>query len=323
MRRTRFMLPSRTVTQRLPSRARAISISQHKSDAAGSWVRPVTWTLACAGAAMAMLALTPQAHAQVFSSQPYVAAPDPAVEQLRLRLEALEADLRKAVDEAETLGAQLSDARRIAEAADAGRRRAEADIELLKDRVETLEEEVQGVPPPKGDAGLTPAPQPQSQSKPAQRATAAPNAPAAAPAPPAAPTFDTAALPQDEEGMFAQSHALLIDGNYSGAETAFTGFLSKYPKSKSAADAQYYLGESLLYQDDYPAAAGAYGKLIKDYPTSSNAPTGLVKLARAMRLMDKRTEACRTLELMGKNFPKASAVAKQMAAQERQYAKCT
>ena len=312
---TRFMPALRPVNRRLPLRARAISISQRQNrDTSASWARPVIWTLACAGAAMAMLALAPQAHAQVFSSTPYVAAPDPAVEQLRIRLEALEGDLRKAVDQAETLGAQLSDARRIAEAADAGRRRAEADIELLKDRVEALEEEVQGVPPPKGDAGLTSAP----QSKPAQRTSTA-----AAPAPPAAPAFDTAALPQDEEGMFTESHALLIGGNFAGAENAFTGFLSKYPKSKSAADAQYYLGESLLYQDDYPAAAGAYGKLIKDYPTSSNAPTGLVKLARAMRLMDKRTEACRTLDLMGKNFPKASAVAKQMAAQERQYAKCT
>ena len=47
-----------------------------------------------------------------------------------------------------------------------------------------------------------------------------------------------------------------------------------------------------------------------------------MKLARAMRLMDKTTEACRTLDLMSKQFPKASAVAKQMAAQERQYAKC-
>lgn len=266
--------------------------------------------MACAGAALAMFALAPQAHAQVFSSTPYVAAPDPAVEQLRLRLDALETDLRKAVDQAETLGAQLSDARRIAEAADAGRRRAEAEIQLLKDRVETLEEEVNGIP--KNDAGLTAAP-----AKPAQRTSAV------APAPPAPPAFNTASLPQDEEGLFTESHALLISGNYAGAEDAFSAFLSKYPKGKKAADAQYYLGESLLYQDDYANAAGAYGKLIKEYPSSSNAPTGLVKLARAMRLLDKRTEACRTLDLMSKQFPKASAVAKQMAEQERQYAKCS
>lgn len=273
------------------------------------------WTLACAGAAIAIIGMAPRAHAQVFSSTPYVAAPDPAVEQLRLRLEALEGDLRKAVDQAETLGAQLSDARRIAEAADAGRRRAEAEIELLKDRVETLEEEVQGVPPPKNDAGLTAAP-----AKPAQRTSAGASAD---PAPPAAPAFDTASLPQDEQGMFDESHAQLIGGNFAGAETAFGAFLKKYPKSKNAADAQYYLGEALLYQDNYADAAGAYGKLIKEYPNSANAPTGLVKLARAMRLMDKRTEACKTLDLMTKQFPKASAVAKQMAAQERQYAKCS
>lgn len=279
------------------------------------WGRPLIWTLACAGATMAVLALAPRADAQVFSSTPYVAAPDPAVEQLRIRLEALEGDLRKAVDQNEKLGAQLSDARRVADAADAGRRRAEADIELLKDRVETLEEQTQGLP--KNSAGLTSLP-----IKPAQRASVASAADAAL-APVVSPAFDSASLPQDEDGMFTESHALLIGGNFAGAENAFTGFLAKYPKSKSAADAQYYLGESLLYQDDYPNAAGAYGKLIKDYPTSANAPTGLVKLARAMRLMDKRTEACRTLDLMGKQFPKASAVAKQMAAQERQYAKCS
>ncbi|RYZ09603.1 MAG: hypothetical protein EON61_12260, partial [Alphaproteobacteria bacterium] len=31
----------------------------------------------------AAFAMTPRAHAQVFNSQPYTAAPDPAVEQLR------------------------------------------------------------------------------------------------------------------------------------------------------------------------------------------------------------------------------------------------
>ena len=41
---------------------------------------------------------------------------------------------------------------------------------------------------------------------------------------------DIAALPQDEEGYFTESHALLIGGNFPGAEEAFTGFLEKYPK---------------------------------------------------------------------------------------------
>jgi tol-pal system protein YbgF len=272
------------------------------------------WTLACAAAALTLVGLAPRADAQVFSSTPYVAGPDPAVEQLRLRLEALEGDLRKAVSQAETLGAQLGDARRVADQADAGRRRAEAELQLLKDRVETLEEIVTGQPQ-SGDAQ----PGGSTSGSLTLPGAASLNQLAAAPAPPA---IDAAALPQDEESLFTESHAMLIGGNFPAAEEAFGVLLTKYPKGKKAADAQYYLGEALLYQDNYPDAAVAYGKLIKEHPTSANAPTGLVKLARAMRLMDKKTEACRTLDLMGKQFPKASAVAKQMAAQERQYAKC-
>lgn len=297
----------RALSSRAQARVRAIRLET------GSLIRPVIWTLACLGALLAVAAVAPRADAQVFSSQPYVAAPDPAVEQLRIRLEALEGDLRKAIDQTETLGAQLGDARRVADQADAGRRRAEAEIQLLKDRVETLEEELQGVPA----AGGAPVAPTNTQRSAVNNASPAP------PPAPAAPAVDQAALPQDEEGLFTESHALLIGGNFPGAEEAFSTYLSKYPKGKKAADAQYYLGESLLYQDNFPDAAQAYGKLIKDYSTSPNAPTGLVKLARAMRLMEKRTEACKTLDLMGKQFPKASAVAKQMAAQERQLAKCS
>ncbi len=291
------------------ARARAIPLTS-KASRQSSWVRPVIWTLACASAALAIGMLAPRAHAQVFSSQPYVAAPDPAVEQLRIRLEALEADLRKSIDQTETLGAQLGDARRIAEQADAGRRAAETEIQTLKDRVETLEDMIGAGGAPGDGASLTSSP------------PGAPRAIAAAPAP-AAPAVQLSALPQDEEGLFTESHAMLIGGNFVGAQEAFGAYLTKYPKGKKAADAQYYLGESLLYQDNYVDAAAAYGKLIKDHPGSGNAPTGLVKLARSMRLMDKKTEACRTLDLMTKQFPKASAVAKQMAVQERQYAKCS
>jgi len=276
------------------------------------WLSPVMWTLACAAAAFTLVCLAPRADAQVFSSTPYVAKPDPAVEQLRLRLEALEGDLRKAVSQAESLGAQLGDARRVADQADAGRRRAEAELQLLKDRVETLEEIVNG----EAQAGRT------TSGSLGAPAAASQNQLAASSPPPAQAAIDATALPQDEEALFTESHAMLLGGNFPGAEEAFDLLLTKYPKGKKASDAQYFLGEALLYQDNYAEAAAAYGKLIREYPTSTNAPTGLVKLARAMRLMDKTPAACRTLDLMDKQFPKASAIAKQMAAQERQYAKC-
>jgi len=269
--------------------------------------KPTFWLHLLFGLAILTAAamVAPRADAQVFSSQPYVAAPDPAVEQLRLRVEALEADLKRVIDQAETLGAALGDARRVADEADIGRRQAQAELKALSDRVEALEDQLTDAAAAGQDASaggaiaLTPA------------------------GPAAAPAIDVAALPADEAALFEQAKALLQnEGNFPGAQAAFGVFLSKFPKSKQAGDAQYYLGESLLYQDNYTDAAAAYGKLIKDYPQSSNAPTGLVKLARSLRLMGNTAQACRTLSLMSQNFPKASAVAKQLADQERQQAKC-
>ena len=46
-------------------------------------------------------------------------------------------------------------------------------------------------------------------------------------------------------------------------------------------------------------------------------------IAQYERLIEVHSGDRATLEMMGKQFPKASAVAKQMAAQERQYAKCS
>lgn len=252
----------------------------------------------------ACVAFAPRADAQVFGSQPYVAPPDPAVEELRRRVDALEADLKRAVSLAESLGAELADARRIADEANAGRRTAEGEIKALKDRVEVIEEKA-------ADA------QPQQQSS----ADGVVAGPAAAPA---APAFDTASLPKEEPALFEQGYNLLLtDGNFPGAQSAFQVYLTSYPKGPKAADAQYYLGESFLYQDNYAEAASAYGKLIKDFANAEQAPTGLVKLARSLRLMGQTDQACRTLALMPTRFPKASAVAKQLAAQERQYAKCS
>ena len=260
--------------------------------------------------ALAAIALSPRAHAQVFSSTPYVAAPDPAVEELRKRVEQLEADLRKAVDRSETLGAQLSDARRVAEDANAGRKKAETELQALSERVQKFEDIAT-------DAGAG------AGAVPPQRQAQASEGPVSlTPANPTSAPVDLAALPQDEAGFFDSAHNLLMNGDYPGAQDAFTAFLKKYPKAEKASEAQYFIGESLLYQDNYPDAAAAYGKLIKNYPTASKGPDGLVKLARALRLMDKKSDACKTLDLMGKQFPKASATAKQLASTERQRAGC-
>lgn len=302
-----FQAMKRTRIYRRHIKARAIAVPVRETR--------LLW-VALAGFAFmaAAFALTPRAHAQVFNSQPYTAAPDPAVEQLRQRVEQLENDLRRATDRAEVLGAQLSDARRVADEANARGQKLETENASLLHRIENLEDAAGGAVVTSGGGSASAAMPTQSAGLPTN----------AAPAPaPAAPAVDLAALPQDEEGFFNSAHALLLGGDFPASQQAFTGYLAKFPKGAKAADAQYYLGESLLYQDNFADATSAYAKLIKSYPNSSNAATGMVKLARAMRGMGKNADSCKTLDMMAKQFPKASAVAKQMAAQERQYAKCS
>ncbi|RYY91098.1 MAG: hypothetical protein EON61_28215 [Alphaproteobacteria bacterium] len=194
--------------------------------------------------------MTPRAHAQVFNSQPYTAAPDPAVEQLRQRVEQLENDLRKATDRAEVLGAQLSDARRVADEANARGKKLETDNATLLHRIENLEDASGGAVSASGGSASLPLP--------SQSAGLGANA---SPAPaPAAPAVDLAALPQDEEGFFNSAHAMLLGGDFPGSQQAFTSYLAKFPKGAKAADAQYYLGESLLWHGQAGACDARHGQ---------------------------------------------------------------
>jgi tol-pal system protein YbgF len=251
----------------------------------------------------------PAVSAQVLGSTPYAPAPDPMVLQLQTRIDALEADLRKATGRAEQLSFELTQVRRAEEEAKTGRMEAEKTIEQLNARIATLEGG--GAASPQGLVSAPAGPE-------------APAAPAdiAAPAAPAQPSIDVASLPADETGLMKEARNLLLAGDYPSAQQAFTVYLDRYGKGEGAGEAQYLLGESLLYQENYADAAEAYVKLISTYKTSARAPEGLVKLARAMRLMGEKGEACKVLGQMSSKYPKASAAAKTLAATERQRAGC-
>jgi tol-pal system protein YbgF len=286
-------------------RSRAIALTQTRTPAREAMLALMAG-VACLAA---MLAATPLAHGQVFSSQPYVAAPDPAVEALRARVIQLEGDLKSATDRSEKLGFDLAQVRKTAEEAKAAQAAAEQKYNDLAARLERLEQLASG------DTAAIAAARAARPGEVTINAAAAQTGPAPA-------AVDVASLPQDEEGLFRESRTLLFDNEYASAEAGLKAFLAKYPKSKSAPDAQYMLGDALLYQNRYGEAVSAYEKLVGSYPNSSNGPNGLVKMARSLRLMNNKDKACQVLSLMTKQYPKADNQAKDMAKAERERANC-
>jgi len=307
--------------QRRPRRA--IALAARRSTAREA----ILAVLAGSAFIAAAIAVAPKAEGQVFSSQPYVAAPDPAVEQLRGRIDSLESELKRSTDRSERLAFELSQVRKQAEEANAGRKAAEESAADLQRRMRALEN-LAGIEQPATSAGgapsLSPTSAPAGEPAEARAQTAEGSTinllPAVSSGAPGG--AQSAGLPEDEESLLKESKNLLLGGNYAAAQQGYATFLSKYGRSKNAHEAQYNLGEALLYQESYQEAANAYGKLLSAYPNSSNGPNALVKLARSLRLLKKPADACKTLALMGKQFPKASASAKQLADAERAKANC-
>lgn len=141
-------------------------------------------------------------------------------------------------------------------------------ITSLSQEVESLRDAIAAMPvpaPPTTDAALPGAP-----GDPAAPAGTAPPAGSSLPvgtAPPVAPPAT---------GPNAMSPARLYDlawadytaGNYDLAVEGFASYVRSFPKSESADNAQYYIGESLYQRGKIAEAVEAFGRVISSYPAS-------------------------------------------------------
>ena len=138
-----------------------------------------------------------------------------------------------------------------------------------------------------------------------------------APPPPPAPT-DTTSAPQDttpvvqEPGpneLFQLGRDQLARGGFTAARAAFADLLAKYPDSELAADAQFYLAESLAGAGRAAAADSAYATVVTKYPTSLRAATALYKRGVAQQKAGRTTTAKRTFNEVIRLFPESDEAA--------------
>ena len=145
-------------------------------------------------------------------------------------------------------------------------------ITSLSQEVESLRDAIAAmpVPAPTTDFGAAPG----TAGEPASPAPAG-TAPAPG-APPAPSPATTPAAPATPGGPNAMSPARLYDlawadytaGNYDLAVEGFSSYVRTFPRSESADNAQYYIGESFSQRGKLAEAVDAFSRLISTYPRS-------------------------------------------------------
>ena len=107
----------------------------------------------------------------------------------------------------------------------------------------------------------------------------------------------------EEQTVYAQSFDALKAGSYSVAITGFKGFLSSYPSSPLAENAQYWLGEAYYVTRDFDSATGAFRNVLQKYPNSRKVPDALLKLGFTQLEQKKVGEGRATLQQVVQKYP--------------------
>lgn len=144
--------------------------------------------------------------------------------------------------------------------------------------------------------------------------------PGAVMAPAEAPPAMPAQMSSRQEYDIAYGHLLRQD--YPTAENGFRDFLRKYPRDVMAANANFWLGESLFQRQRHVDAARSFLTVATDFPKAGKAPDAMLRLGQSLAAMGQKDEACATFAQVPVKYPKASATVKTSVERERKRAGC-
>ena len=136
-----------------------------------------------------------------------------------------------------------------------------------------------------------------------QSAAGGTGASAASAAAGSAGTDSAGAGSSEEQRVYGQSFDALKAGSYSIAITGFKDFLSSYPASPLAENAQYWLGEAFYVTRDFDSASGAFKTVLQKWPDSRKAPDALLKLGYTQLEQKKVSEGRATLAQVAQKYP--------------------
>ncbi|MBW2368294.1 MAG: tol-pal system protein YbgF [Deltaproteobacteria bacterium] len=108
---------------------------------------------------------------------------------------------------------------------------------------------------------------------------------------------------QTEAELYGSAKEAFDSGQFEVARDKFRQLLQKYPKSKNADNAQFWVGEIYYREKWYEKAIMEYQKVIENYPDGNKVPSSLLKQGLAFFNLDEKANARLILQEMIKKYP--------------------
>jgi tol-pal system protein YbgF len=112
---------------------------------------------------------------------------------------------------------------------------------------------------------------------------------------------------QSPQRLYDSAWADYVASQYNLAITGFENYISKFPRSEQAGDAQYFIGECYYQQGMFKEAAAAYDRGIGAYPNSQKVPDMYFKRGMAFNALGLVDRARESWEYAVKTFPNSEA----------------
>jgi tol-pal system protein YbgF len=130
-------------------------------------------------------------------------------------------------------------------------------------------------------------------------------APPNAPPTPAAPPITTTGLSPSR--MLDSAKSDYFASQFTLALSGFEAVLRTFPRTESASEAQFYIGETYSSQQRWNDAITAYTQVVQNYPSSGNVPEAYYKRGRAYENLGQADAARASWELVIKTYPESTA----------------
>ena len=116
----------------------------------------------------------------------------------------------------------------------------------------------------------------------------------------------SAKKPVSEEEIYRSAKQAFDQGDSEAARRGFQEFIKRYPKSKNADNAQFWIGEIYYREKWYEKSILEYQKVIENYPRGNKVPASLLKQGLAFFNIGDKANARLILKELVKKFPKSN-----------------